>query len=301
MILTGAAFKDLDMLVNFLMHIEMAGSRNNTLVLAADTKLSLWLGERGIIAYDISPGMANATSSQPELVEKHRATLALLRGGLDVLWIDADAVMLIDREAIWKEFYARPEAHAVLQRGSRDTGSTEVCPGMGMYRWGGSGPAASFVAQVLSSMRAGADEAGAFGEAMRSVKPRWIAGGTDMDKDMTQLESKAKLSGGGFTIALLPHSHFPLADQNKGKDLPRWAYAYHESHAKSDAMRGADVLGRVRAQKFYFVAEGYGDFPTVQDFGEWACSVLPQTNPTRVIQVLMMMVMIWGGTRSLPR
>lgn len=211
--------------------------------------------------------------------------LALLRGGLDVLWIDADAVMLIDKDAIWMEAYSRPEAHAVLQRGQKvSSGSTTWCPGLAMYRWGGSGPAAIFLSNVLSGMMKGAEEGQAFGDAMAGSNPRWIAGGTDSDKDIAQVESKSKMAGGSFTVALLPQSHFPLADQNKGKDLPRWAYVYHESHSAGGAVRGKDVLERIRAQKFYFVEGGYADFPTVQDFEEWACSVLPKANPTRVIQ-----------------
>jgi hypothetical protein len=194
-------------------------------------------------------------------------------------------VILIGRDAIWKEAYARPEAHAVLQRGQKvSQGSTTWCPGLAMYRWGGSGPAAAFISNVLASMAKGAEEGQAFGDALAGSNPRWVAGGTDPDKDIAQVESKNKLAGGGFTVALLPQSHFPLADLNKGKDLPRWAYVYHESHSAGGGVRGKDVIERIRAQRFYFVVEGYAESATVQDFEEWACSILPKANPTRVIQ-----------------
>jgi len=71
---------DLDMLVNCLMHLEMAGVRNNTLVISSDADLHNWLGERGVASFDASSSIASFKdkSPTPKLVEKYRCTLLSL-------------------------------------------------------------------------------------------------------------------------------------------------------------------------------------------------------------------------------
>ena len=71
---------DLDMLVNCLMHLEMAGVRNNTLVISSDADLHNWLGERGVASFDASSSIASFKdkSPTPKLVEKYRCTFLSL-------------------------------------------------------------------------------------------------------------------------------------------------------------------------------------------------------------------------------
>jgi hypothetical protein len=117
-ILTGASMGDLDVLVNCLMHLEMAGVRNNTLVISSDADLHNWLGERGAASFDASSSIASFKdkSPTPKLVEKYRCTFLsvsenlLLASGSFPLPRSKPMPFFLDQEASQCPFFLDREA-----------------------------------------------------------------------------------------------------------------------------------------------------------------------------------------------
>eukprot|EP00281_Chroomonas_sp_CCMP1168_P014825 CAMPEP_0206218702 /NCGR_PEP_ID=MMETSP0047_2-20121206/3935_1 /ASSEMBLY_ACC=CAM_ASM_000192 /TAXON_ID=195065 /ORGANISM="Chroomonas mesostigmatica_cf, Strain CCMP1168" /LENGTH=765 /DNA_ID=CAMNT_0053641213 /DNA_START=166 /DNA_END=2460 /DNA_ORIENTATION=+ len=285
-ILTGAWSGERDLLVNFLVHMEMTKNFNNTVVLSYDQPLVPFLTERGVAAFDASANLhAHRTKRRPKheaLAEKLRAQLSLLRAGHDVMWADPDVVLLIDRERLWEEFDARKDAHVVAQRSSGAKGTRGICTGLMLIR--SSNKTADIVEGVLERVLSGEDETEVWNDALKFGKPVYVASGTDKDKELQAAEIRPSEFGDRLVVGLLPYPHFPLKSESDTSDLTRWSYIWHDASSAAGNATALRVKHHMMMHKMWFVREGYAELPAKSNFGDWACSALPEQLPTRIVQ-----------------